>query len=752
MAVVQPNKKKVRPVLDFRELNSYLDVHTADADVCAEKIRERCRRGRRISLLDLRKAYLQIHVDPSLWSYQTVVFKGRRYCLTRLGFGLNIAPLVLKKVLNTVLSWDEKIDRATSPYLDDILVDESIASAMEVENHLVCKLAESVPRGARVLGMRVWEEHDGLVWKRDNPVDVPEKLTRRSVFSFCGQLTGHLPVCCWLRAAASYMKRRANAASASWDDDITDEKLHSLIAEPLKRMKSSDPAHGRWDVAGEEATLWVDASSLALGAAIEVNGDIIEDGCWLRQSDCSHINLAELDAVIKGLNLIISWKMKKVTLMTDSRTVYHWVVATLSGKARVKTKASSEMLIRRRLETLRDIVNEYNLSLAVECVSSVDNKADSLTRVPKRWLCHADDQATCGAVFAVPEPNIAEIHRICGQPGIRRTLFFCRRRYPTVQRQQVRDVVRGCLECQSIDPAPERWEKGELEVSETWGRLGMDICLVKNQHYLTLIDCSPSRYAIWRKIRYQDSASVIEQLESVFFERGAPKELLTDNPASFRSSVFGEFASRWGMSVRYRCANVPSGNGISERSHRTIKTILPRTGCSVAEGVYRYNTMPRKQCNDSPANQIFSYDVRLLGIDEVAPQHQPPHDQHRFSVGDRVWIRHPSRRCDVKSSLGTVTKVVSAQNVEVDGMPRHVRDLRLSTLLLPTSREPPTAERQGVAEGDDELLINVPVIGSGAEECESSEEEEDERQERSLPRRSLRVRRPVQPFQYSDLS
>ena len=50
MAVVQVNKKKVRPIVHFRELNSYFDAHTADADVCVEKIREWRRRGRRISV------------------------------------------------------------------------------------------------------------------------------------------------------------------------------------------------------------------------------------------------------------------------------------------------------------------------------------------------------------------------------------------------------------------------------------------------------------------------------------------------------------------------------------------------------------------------------------------------------------------------------------------------------------------------------------------------------------------------------
>ena len=45
MAIVQQNKYKVRPVMDFRELNSHVDAFTANADVCADKIREWRRLG-----------------------------------------------------------------------------------------------------------------------------------------------------------------------------------------------------------------------------------------------------------------------------------------------------------------------------------------------------------------------------------------------------------------------------------------------------------------------------------------------------------------------------------------------------------------------------------------------------------------------------------------------------------------------------------------------------------------------------------
>ena len=54
----------------------------------------------------------------------------------------------MKKVLSTALHWNENYC-ATSPYLDNILVDERIATAVKVEDHLsrhdlVCKPAEAV--------------------------------------------------------------------------------------------------------------------------------------------------------------------------------------------------------------------------------------------------------------------------------------------------------------------------------------------------------------------------------------------------------------------------------------------------------------------------------------------------------------------------------------------------------------------------------------------------------------------------------
>ena len=39
LAVLQESKGKVRPVLDYRELNDFIQSHPADSEVCPETIR-----------------------------------------------------------------------------------------------------------------------------------------------------------------------------------------------------------------------------------------------------------------------------------------------------------------------------------------------------------------------------------------------------------------------------------------------------------------------------------------------------------------------------------------------------------------------------------------------------------------------------------------------------------------------------------------------------------------------------------------
>ena len=63
MAVIQQKSgnEKVRPVLDFRQLNGTIESRPAGATpICQDRLREWRLNGGQCALIDLRKAYLQI--------------------------------------------------------------------------------------------------------------------------------------------------------------------------------------------------------------------------------------------------------------------------------------------------------------------------------------------------------------------------------------------------------------------------------------------------------------------------------------------------------------------------------------------------------------------------------------------------------------------------------------------------------------------------------------------------------------------
>ena len=402
--------------------------------------------------------------------------------------------------------------------------------------------------------------------------------------------------------------------------------------------------------------------------SIEFNGEVIEDASCLRK-ECT--NMTELDAVLKGLYLALVWGMTTMDVMTDSATVHRWIEDGLTGKSRLKTKASNEMLIRRRVDVVMELVKEYGLKMTVTLIPSARNKADVMTRVPKKWLRKEDEMG----VVAMNVEDVAEVHRTVGHPGVQRTLYFAKRKDRQATRRSAQQAVKDCVECQSIDPPSVKWRKGSLEVDRVWQRMAIDITHVGTRRFLTMIDCGPSRFAVWREIQSQTSEAVIDKLRQVFYDRGAPEEVLTDNDTAFKSRRFMEFAADWAIHVRYRAAHVPSGNGTIERCHRTVKTIAARKGCSVMEAVYLYNVTPKdgRTPETAPMNSLIGYMARVRGVDQQVPRKDVV---CRYGVGDAVWVRPADSRCDKQYDRGRVTSVTSEHTVEVNGVPRHVRDLR----------------------------------------------------------------------------
>lgn len=680
---------KIRPVCDYRELNKYIQSHTGGSTpICQDRLRLWRQMGPNCAILDLRKAYLQVRVHSSLWVYQAVKWKGRNFVLTRLGFGLTSAPKIMTAIVEYVLNTDQVISKAVSSYIDDLFVQLDFVNCDVVSRHLeswglVSKPPEYIgsKSGIRILGLKVDES---LRWSRDSPLpSVRTPLTRREVNGIIGTLLGHYPVAGWLRVVCGYLQRLTSEVAVEWDDNVN-SNIEELITRVIKRVKDNDPVTGQWLVSSTSTVVvWVDSSSTAIGVVLEIDGNVVEDASWLRpKNDVAHINKSELDAVIKGVNLALKWNRRQMVVVTDSSNVYSWLRDTIRKTKNVRTRALEEVLIHRRLNTLSEIIEEMKLDVDVRLVRSSENVADSLTRIPSE-LKPADRPEESYSF-----KDVKLIHDRC-HFGVERTFQLVKERFPGVSRNLIKKVVSRCEQCSRIDPALNfRYDHGNLTSNRVWECFSVDVTYVQNKPYLTVIDLA-SNFTIWRYLRSETASEICSHLMQIFSEFSPPDMLISDNANVFRSAPMIELMKEWDINQLHSCAYRSQGNGKVERVHRTVKRTAKRSRRSIQESVFWYNSTAGLHAK-SPFEFVFGVPPRKPGIacverrsvesnTNVPNTNYADTERNPFVVGENVYLRKPSGRCDDEwTGPHVITQILSSVSVELgdDGISRHVAHLR----------------------------------------------------------------------------
>ena len=75
-----------------------------------------------------------------------------------------------------------------------------------------------------------------------------------------------------------------------------------------------------------------------------------------------------------------------------------------------------------------------------------------------------------------------------------------------------------------------------------------------------------------------------------------------------------------------------------------------------------------------PQKAVFRYDWRHPRAEpQLEEQGEGPES---IKVGDEVWVKPPNARCTTQWGKGRVTDIHSKNNVSIDGVPRHVLDIR----------------------------------------------------------------------------
>ena len=242
--------------------------------------------------------------------------------------------------------------------------------------------------------------------------------------------------------------------------------------------------------------------------------------------------------------------------------------------------------------------------------------------------------------------------------GIKATLYFAKELLPSITKKDAERAVRPCELCASISPQLIRTGTGHLDVEGVWDRVEADVTHQENKKFLTIIDCGPSRYSAWKRIKTEDAKTIAEGLEETFRMFGPPGEAIFDNGLSFRSSTVRQICDKWWVQIHFRRADRASGNAIVERCHKTVKEMAAKRGGDLLDAVALYNLTPRGDAWRSPAELMTGRkwnNPMLRQQPERTIEWNETTRTGPFQVGDAVWVKPPRSRCTDPWREGQVT-------------------------------------------------------------------------------------------------
>ena len=221
---------------------------------------------------------------------------------------------------------------------------------------------------------------------------------------------------------------------------------------------------------------------------------------------------------------------------------------------------------------IKEIISEYELTVKFNLVPVIENKADQLTWVAKKWLFYRQLESSIEAVTA----SVVEALDLLAKEAIRavhpphslggcRSFYLLKRLRFDLTRDMVKREISGCEGCQWIDPAMRSENlagQGNLAVEGNWCRVACDVAHCNGTPYLSLVDYGPSLFTIWRRLPNETVANIFANLQQVVIEHGPFAESLLDNSTAFWSATVEQFAKEWDISQRFRVDYAHSGNCI----------------------------------------------------------------------------------------------------------------------------------------------------------------------------------------------
>ncbi|GFX07144.1 hypothetical protein TNCV_4268961 [Trichonephila clavipes] len=257
-----------------------------------------------------------------------------------------------------------------------------------------------------------------------------------------------------------------------------------------------------------------------------------------------------------------------------------------------------------------------------------------------------------------------------GHLGFAKTYDRIRKRFywPGMYRNVVRYVMH-CRECQRRKSVPQR-PPGRLvpipPAIAPFHRIGIDLLgrFPKSAHgnkWIIVCTDYSTRYAITKALLTAEVDEIAKfLLEEIVLRHGAPRVIITDRGAVFRSRLVSSLVDLCNIDHRFTTAYHPQTNGLTERFNKTLADMLSmyvdveqKNWDEILPFVtFAYNTAKQETtaARAEESRQLARVHT-LRAQDKDRRRYDSKHQVVSYAPGDLVWVYTPVRKVGLSEKL-----------------------------------------------------------------------------------------------------
>ena len=345
--LVPKKNGEMRPVINLKPLNRYMVKQHFKMDTLS-KVLNLVKKGQFSFTLDLKDAYMHIPIHKNYKKYLRFCINNQCYQFTALCFGPSQAPRAFTKVISVVAAFLRMLNVHLASYLDDWLVVKSQKTALLSDRKTAISLllqlgfiinvekSSLVPKQVITYLGSVFNLKLGLVFptlERITKLEEASKLLiqgKNSAFQFLHVL-GLMASCIEIIPFARlHMRPIQLHLLAHWNPvskdltanvPITAHLIDHLRWWLLRANTLKGRSLQQWSTT---VTITTDSSKIGYGG--HMNEQKIFQGTWTQDQAKRHINLLEMEAVLRTVkNFLPYLKNQQVLIRSDNTTVVQFI-------------------------------------------------------------------------------------------------------------------------------------------------------------------------------------------------------------------------------------------------------------------------------------------------------------------------------------------------------------------------------------------------------------------------------------------